>query len=156
MKSVIGIKNELKVKGSIFGFWFLVYSGFLIYSVISNSELDDDIFKIIFYFAGQGFTTFLLIWANFSQIINARQFSFTLKRYQTLVSYQMNRTKVLFTYKIVSMYLLGCELSQSSQTGILNCGGYLLQNQNRVLTILMAGYVYLHSCRDHSSSNLSL
>lgn len=95
LKSVTGIKNELTLKLVFLAIWFLLYSTFLVYSVATNDYLEQEIYKDIFYFGGQGFSTFLLIWVNISQAANARQFSFTLKRYQSLVSYEMNKRKVL-------------------------------------------------------------
>ena len=67
----------------------------MVYAVVTGNYLDQQIYQDMFYFGGQGFSVFLLIWVNISQVINARQFSFTLARYQSLVSYQMNKGKVI-------------------------------------------------------------
>lgn len=37
LKSISGIKNELKIKGSLIGFWFLIYSAFLIYTIATDN-----------------------------------------------------------------------------------------------------------------------
>jgi hypothetical protein len=95
LKSVSGIKNELTLKAIFLGIWFILYSTFLMYAVITGDYLEQEIYKDIFYFGGQGLSSFLLIWVNISQLMNARQFSFTLARYQNLVSYQMNKKKVM-------------------------------------------------------------
>jgi hypothetical protein len=92
---VSGIKNELTLKAIFLGIWLILYSTFLMYAVITGNYLNEDIYQDIFYFGGQGLSTFLLIWVNISQVMNARQFSFTLARYQSLVSYQMNKGKVI-------------------------------------------------------------
>jgi hypothetical protein len=57
--------------------------------------MTDYINQNIFYFGGQGVCTLILIWANASQLISAKYFSITLKKYQALVSYSMNMTKVI-------------------------------------------------------------
>lgn len=130
LKSVSGIKNELTLKGIFLGIWLLIYSAFLAYSIVSDNYINDDIYKDVFYFGGQGFSTFLLIWVNISQALNARQFSFTLKRYQSLVSYQMNRTKVNYCNNLVPMHLLGRYSYQFLETGVSHCRSSVFQDKN--------------------------
>jgi hypothetical protein len=90
-ETVENIKIEFKARSGGVLLWLLTYTAFLIYCIVTNTYIDDLVYEDIFIFGGQGLSVLLLVWSNLSQAISARKFSYTLKKYQVLVSYPLNK-----------------------------------------------------------------
>lgn len=98
----------------------------------------------------------ILIWSNVSQLISAKYFSVTLKKYQALVSYSMKKTKVKYFNNLVSMHLLGSFINKLHKISLLNNCDRSLKNLSSIIERPMVGFIYIHGNSIDSFGHLSV